>query len=471
MKRRSKLIVLLLLIFIANSSFGQDTLKLSHEEFLAIVKNYHPMAFRYRLQNQIAQSEIQQARGNFDPIVAGKNGSKTIDGTEYYNETNIGLGIPTWYGIELNGSYNYIDGQKLNNSDTRGGLYQFGITLPLAKNLLYDKRRALLDQAKFALQMTLAEQLLLTNDLMLEAENAYWEWVKTFEVYQLQSRAVKINEDRLNFVRKTYQYGELAAIDTTEAITQLQNFELEQKDAYIEFVKATQQLSLFLWKENQQPYDISQLIVPSDSLADNIAYQNYLTLITEIENEAVGNHASLLYYSQKQNILESERRLKFQSLLPKVDFTYNFFNKENYQSNFFPLFQINYQYGVKLEIPIFLRQARADYRMSKIKIQQNQLDTDYKRQEINTKIITYKNVVVNYNQQISLAFRNANNYERLLKAEEVKFTNGESSLFLINNRENKLIDVQEKLLELRLKFLQGYNQLKWTRQNFKAIGG
>jgi len=469
MKRRSRSILLLFFIFLANSLFGQDTLKLSHQEFLAIVKNYHPMAFRYRLQNQIAEAEIQQARGNFDPIVAGKNGSKTIDGIEYYKETNIGLGIPTWYGIELNGSYNYIDGQKLNNSDTRGGLYQFGITLPLAKNLLYDKRRALLDQAKFGLQMTLAEQLLLTNNLMLEAENAYWEWVKAFEVYQLQSRAVKINEDRLTFVRKTYQYGELAAIDTTEAITQLQNFELEQKDAYIEFVKATQQLSLFLWKENQQPYDISQLIVPSASITDNIAYQNYLTLITEIENEIVGNHASMLYYSQKQNILESERRLKFQSLLPKVDFTYNFFNKENYQSDFFPLFQNNYQYGVKLEIPIFLRQARADYRMAKIKIQQNQLDTDYKRQEINTKIITYKNVVINYNQQISLAFRNANNYELLLKAEEVKFNNGESSLFLINNRENKLIDVQEKLLELRLKFLQSYNQLKWTRENFKAI--
>lgn len=469
MKRQNKLITLFFLILLANSAYGQDTLKLSHQQFLAIVKSYHPMAFRYRLQNQIAQAEIQQARGNFDPILAGKNGSKTIDGTEYYKETNIGLDIPTWYGIELNGSYNYIDGQKLNNSDTRGGLYQFGITLPLAKNLLYDKRRALLDQAKFGLQMTIAEQLLLTNNLMLDAENAYWEWVKAFEVFRLQSRAVKINEDRLTFVRKTYQYGELAAIDTTEAITQLQNFELEQKDAYIEFVKATQQLSLFLWRENQQPYDISQLIVPSASLTDNIAYQNYLTLITEIENESLGNHASMLYYAQKQNILQSERRLKFQSLLPKVDFTYNFFNKENYQSDFFPLFQNNYQYGVKLEIPIFLRQARADYRMAKIKIQQNQLDTDYKRQEINSKIITYKNVVVNYNQQINLAFRNAINYERLLKAEEVKFGNGESSLFLINNRENKLIDGQEKLLELRLKFLQGYNQLKWTRENFNAV--
>lgn len=467
MKRLNKLGLLLFFVGFVHFVHAQDTLKLSHQEFLAVVKNYHPLAFRYRLQNQIAKAEIQRARGNFDPTIAAKKGSKTIDGTNYYKENNVELGIPTWYGVELNGSYKYIDGQKLDNSETKGGLYQFGLTIPLAKNLLYDKRRALLEQAKFALQMTEAEQTLLTNDLMLEAENTYWEWVKAHEVLRLQSKAVKINQDRLLFIKKTFQYGERAAIDTVEALTQLQNFELNQTNAYLEFVKATQQLSLFLWQENQQPYNTSQLIIPSESLGENVAYQNYLQLLTEVDKALVSNHSSLLFYFRKQDILESERRLKFQSLLPKVDLTYNFINKENYRSNFFPLFQNNYQFGLKLEIPIFLRQARADFRIAKFKIQQNQLDIDYKKQEINTKINTYKNVVINYNQQISLAFQNARNYQRLLQAEQTKYDNGESSLFLINSRENKLIEMQEKLLELRLKFLQGYNQLKWTKENFK----
>ena len=57
-----------------------------------------------------------------DSLAIGSNnwvvaGSKTIDGTEYYKQTNVGLEIPTWYGIELNGSYNYINGQKLNEGD------------------------------------------------------------------------------------------------------------------------------------------------------------------------------------------------------------------------------------------------------------------------------------------------------------------------------------------------------------------
>lgn len=466
MKNLNRTILFIVTVCLSGFSFGQDTLRLTHDEFLAIVKNYHPLAFRYRLQNQIAADDIQKARGNFDPLVNGKNGAKTIDGLNYYKETNIELGIPTWYGIELNGNYNYIDGQKLNNSTTKGGLFQFGITLPLAKNLLYDKRRALLDQARIGLQMTETEQQVLTNQLMLDAENIYWEWVKQYEIYQLQARAVAVNRDRLRLTQKTLEYGERAAIDTTEASSQLQSFELQLQDAYIKFVKATQELSLFMWTKDREPYDLTLSVAPADNLIENRSYENYSPLLTELETRPLGQHAAVQYYTQKNRILESERRLKQQSLLPKLDFTYNFFNKEQYKADYFPLFQNNYQYGVKLEIPLLLREARADYRIAKSKIEQNQLDTDYKQQELHTKITTYKNEVINYRNQIDIAQQNIINYRRLLTAEETRFGNGESSLFLINSRENKLLEAEQKLIELRLKFVNSYNQLKWLNENF-----
>ncbi|MFC3159310.1 hypothetical protein ACFOEQ_13005 [Chryseobacterium arachidis] len=149
MKRLNKIIFTLLLLFF-QCSFAQDSLKISVQEFISVVKNYHPLALKYRLQNKMAEAEITKARGSFDPVLGAKLGEKNIDGTKYYEQKNVELGIPTWYGIEVTGSYNYLDGEKLNSSDTKGGLYQMGITVPLAKNLLYDKRRAVLDQAKFA---------------------------------------------------------------------------------------------------------------------------------------------------------------------------------------------------------------------------------------------------------------------------------------------------------------------------------
>nr|WP_181855213.1 hypothetical protein [Winogradskyella sp. KYW1333] len=43
-------------------------------------------------------------------------------------------------------------------------------------------------------------------------------------------------------------------------------------------------------------------------------------------------------------------------------------------------------------------------------------------------------------------------YERMLEAEELKFQLGESSLFLVNSRESKLIDGQLKAVSIQNKF-------------------
>lgn len=465
MKKKSKFLLFFWML-LSEVSFGQDSLKLSHPEFISIVKNYHPLAYKYQLQKKITQAEITKARGNFDPILAAKLGEKNIDGSQYYEQKNIELQIPTWYGIEVVGTYNHLDGTRLNSDDTKGGLTQFGVTIPLAKNLLYDKRRAMLDQAKFGLKMTEAEQTVLTNELLLEAENAYWEWVKSFEIYKLQKNAVKINRDRMQLIKKTIEYGERAAIDTVEAASQMQNFELQEREAFLQFVKSKQNLQLFLWKDNQELYEISQMFYPYSSLDDHSAYTDFQFLVENVQTRILDNHASLQYYFQKQNILESEKRLKWQNFLPKLDFTYNFFNKQNYRAEYLPFFDTNFQYGLKLEIPIFQRQARGDFEIAELKIAQNQQDTQLKTREIETKIQSYKNEVENYFAQIDLSIQNLDNYLRLLKAEETRYNNGESSLFLINSRENKLIEAQEKNRELKTKFLKSYNKLKWLNENF-----
>lgn len=466
MKSRNSIIILFALLFCQLFS-AQDSLRISAREFIAIVKAYHPLAIKYQLQNKIAKSEITRARGNFDPVLGGKLGEKNIDGVQYYRQKNLELGIPTWYGIDLTGSYNYLDGEKINNSDTKGGLYQFGITVPLAKNLLYDKRRALLEQAKYALTMTEAEQAVLTNDLLLEAENTYWEWVKNFEIYRLQQKAVAINKSRLELTKKTYEFGERPAIDTVEAASQLQSFQLQERDAFLNFVKSTQDLQLFLWKDNQEMYDMTAMIYPADNTANSEAFSNFEMLVQTMDTQNPDRHLSVLYYFQKGNILESERRLKWQSFLPKLDFTYNFFNKENYRADYLPLFDNNFQYGLKLEIPLFQREAKANYQIAKLKIEQNALDTQVKKREIEIKIQTYKNEIMNYHSQIDIARNNLTNYQRLLQAEEIRYSNGESSLFLINSRENKMIDAQEKFILLNNKFLKSYNKLKWMRENFR----
>lgn len=73
--------------------------------------------------------------------------------------------------------------------------------------------------------------------------------------------------------------------------------------------------------------------------------------------------------------------------------------------------------------------------------------------EIENKVkASYKEVIILKNQ-IEVARQNIENYKRLFKGEEIKFNIGESNLFILNIRENKMLDFQLKIIDLQTKYL------------------
>jgi len=54
------------------------------------------------------------------------------------------------------------------------------------------------------------------------------------------------------------------------------------------------------------------------------------------------------------------------------------------------------------------------------------------------------------------------NYTALLRNELLRFNNGESSLFLVNSRENKVLEIKQKIIELQVKLLKATYTLNWA---------
>ena len=54
------------------------------------------------------------------------------------------------------------------------------------------------------------------------------------------------------------------------------------------------------------------------------------------------------------------------------------------------------------------------------------------------------------------------NFLILQRGEEIRFQAGESSLFLINARENKTLEALQKLQELKAKFFKTATTLQWA---------
>lgn len=459
---------ILLLVVICTSLFTraqEATATLNAEQVLALVRQFHPIVKQANINIQKSKADITLARAAFDPILSTYTARKILNGTNYYNYISPEIAIPTWYGIEVYSGLENITGNRLDPSQTSGQSSYFGISIPLAKDLVIDKRRAFLQQAKIFSTMATVEQQAAVNDLLMNAIEAYWLWVKAYQTYNVVKNNVAINEKRLALVKKSYINGERPAIDTVEALTQLQSFQYQQNVYALEFKNAGLQLSAYLWKENNEPYILPENIVPESNWENETSINNFNVALTALLDIADKNHPELQLYNYKLDALAIDKKLKFQELLPKIDFRYNQLGKNNDLLKTIstgPLFENNFQYGLKFEIPLRLSQGRADYKKAILKIEETTLNQNQKKLYIQLKIKSYYNEWLTLKQQISLYSNTYNNYQQLVRAEETRLFNGESSLFLVNSRENKALEALEKLIELKTKYYKTIYALQWS---------
>lgn len=460
-----KYITVFIALVIIIPAKAQDSLKkISAQQVMEIVKQYHPVAKQADIHIEIAKANVTIARGMFDPILQNETAQKTFDGSTYYYYNRPELLIPTWFGIEVYAGLENLSGNRTDPEQTKGKTSYFGVSVPLAKNLLMDKRRAALQSAKIYREASAIEKKNMLNDLLLDAMKSYWNWVQQYQIYTILTDAVLVNEKRVALIKTAFSLGDRPAIDTTEALTQLQNFELMKSQAYLDFINTGLELSVYLWTAGTQPYNLPANIIPGDELQlVNIAN----AAIPELNNlleAARENHPELIIYNYKLNVLGIEKKLKFQDLLPTVNFRYNQLGKgyEILKTATGPLFENNFQYGLSLGIPLRLSQGRGEYKKAKLNITETQLQLSQKKLQIEIKVKGYFNELMTLIKQVALQEKALKNYQALQRGEEIRFEAGESSLFLINVRENKTLEALQKLQELKAKYFKTEIALQWA---------
>ena len=461
-------IIILIVFIISTKALSQDSIKtLSARQVIQIVKQYHPIAKQADIFIEKAKADITIAKGMFDPILKNETAQKTFDGTDYYLYNRPELSIPTWFGIEVSAGLEKLSGSRTSPEETQGETSYFGISIPLAKNLLMDKRRAALQSAKIYRTASEAEKRNMLNNLLLDAMKSYWNWAQQYQVYKILTDAVTVNEKRMQLVRTAFQLGDRPAIDTTEALTQLQNFELLQSQAWLDFQNTGLDLSIYLWSTGTQPYNLPEAITPAADLQTINLNAAIIPDLNNLLSVARINHPELVLYNYKLAVLGIEKKLKFQELLPVVNFRYNQLGKgyDVLKTATGPLFQNNFQYGLLLGIPLRLSQGRGEYRKAKLKITETQLQQSQKQLQVENKVKSYYNELVTLKSQIVLQEKAYKNYYALQRGEEIRFQAGESSLFLINARENKTLEALQKLQELKAKFFKTENMLQWAAGN------
>lgn len=446
LKNSYRFILILILIPFLGIGQADSTINLSYTNFLQMVKQNHPLAKKANLIIQSADASTLVARGSFDPKLFYEFNNKFFDSKNSYRLADGGFKIPTWFGIELKGGYELNQGAFLNpeNSTSNNELLYSQISLPLLQGFVIDERRAMLKQAKLFQELSVFEKINTINDLLFKAGKAYWDWQLAFTNLQVYQVAVNLSQERYEASKRISILGDRPAIDTVEAIIQLQDRVINLQQALMEYRTKSLQVSNYLWLENDIPIELTDKTIPemaSDYLSNgNMLYNNY-----DIMDSLINIHPSLKVYDFKLKQLGIEKKFKQDKLKPNLNVNYNpLFNAGSLALGY----QNNYKWGLTVGFPIFLRKERGELQLTKIKIESTIYENANKRNELATKVKATTNELNTYRNQIDVFGKNVNNYERLWQYEKRLFSMGESSLFMINAREMSYLSARIKLNEI-----------------------
>ena len=437
---------------------AQDTLVMDFREYLGYVKKFHPVAKQANLVLNSAEANLLKARGGFDPKIEVDYSQKEFKNTEYYDILNATFKIPTWFGIELKANFEQNEGVYLNPERTvpDDGLYSAGVSVPVAQGLFINDRMATLKKAKAFRQQSMADRDLLINDILYNASLAYFNWLQAYQESLLYQDFLDNALQRFRGIKKSAEAGDKAAIDTVEAKIAYQNRNLGLSQAQLNLTKARLELSNFLWIANNVPVELRPSVIPDLDLkrSIDIAFEVEGRLLSDINLQ---NHPKLQSLNYKIEGLDVDRRLKANKLLPYIGLEYNFLTEtpdigDSYITD-------NYKAGVTFKFPLFLRKERGDLRLAKNKLQDKEYEFLSTELEIKNKISAVFAEIESLVEQTNLIEDIVQNYNKLLNAETRKFSFGESSIFLINSRENSLIDSQLKNIQIQNKWLEAKAKL------------
>lgn len=448
------------LLLLSTVNLNAQTL-FGYEDFKNLVLKNHPTVKQANLYLQDADAEIMQAKGAFDPKLSSDFERKAFKGDDYYNRWHNALKIPTWSGIDFKVGYDQATGKKLLSEES-SRLMIAGLSLPIGQGLVIDARRNTLKQANLAKNIAEAERQKLINKTILYAAKSYWEWWFSYQQLRFVQEGYDLANQRFIATRERSRIGEQATIDSVEAKITLQDRQVALEQAIIDLQNNRLALSNYLWDAQEKPLELPEdALPPAEAMrsVDDMVLQNLIT-------QAKTQHPEIQKLDLKIKQLQVEERFRKELLKPIFNANFNLIADSfssnpaySYENSFTPS---NHKIGFEFVMPLFLRKERGKLQQVRVKQQSTGFELNLARREIINEVYSAYNEVKNYERQLNIQQNATQNQALLVKAEQRKFDIGESTLFLINTRESKLIDMKIKVESLKGKYQKSLANLAYT---------
>lgn len=450
-----RLIFFFSLFFACVWSLNAQSEVFDFETFKLTVSKFHPLIQKAKNLELAGNGEVLKALGGFDPTISSNVNQKSFNGKEYYWTSNTTLKIPIWFGTNLKAGYEANRGEYVENDQKLpgSGLWYAGVEIPLLQGFLYNERQFQLQQAQNVQQMSVAERQLAVNDLLLDAFSTYWTWTEAYKKLMIAKEGFVLAEARYKAAKEQVEVGENPPIDTVEALILLENRTVENKSAQTQFQNATLLLQTFLWADGNQLVSIPANVIPQ--------LANTNPEVEVLNANDIDSLPSIQLAAYKVDQIALDVKWKKEQLKPSINANYNLLNQPSGNLEISQFSMQNYKFGVTAYVPLFLRKERGGVKLAKLKMENAGLDLLAKKREYDQKIKNLSNEIELQTANIVIQKRIVAHTRTLRTAELDKFQAGESSLFMINSREQTYLSSENKLVELEIKLEVSNLKMKW----------
>lgn len=404
--------------------------------------------------------ELLQAWGFFDPKIQANFDTKYSKGDQLYGLFYGGLKVPIWYGPSVNLSFERNAGTLLNpESFTGNGILIGGLSLPLGNGLFIDERRNAVKQARIIKNLNQAEQWKLLNKLLLQAAKDYCDWYFSYNKVKTSRLAFDLALVRLDAIRQRVTTGDLAGMDSIEALLETQRREVAWVEAKVEYQNQRLWISNYLWTAEQVPLELDTGAMPELPMVATLPTSD--TLHADLLR-LVSIHPELLKNQFKMEQNQVEIKFRKEQLKPTLNLNYNPYSYQPFGAN--ALYSTyNYKFGADFVFPVFLRKERGKLELTRIKQRSFQFERLQLQRDLQTNLQMAFNEWTAIENLLKLQELAVKNFQLLRDAEQELFSHGESSLFLINTRERTLIEARLKLEEMKVKRVKAWMNYQYHR--------
>lgn len=453
--KKSYLSIFFLSLMLSPAYSNQIAISLS--DILLSVQKHYPLLKKEEQNIQLSFMQLIAAKGAFDPSLDAIFKTTPKGGYEN-NYFDSEARLPTkWGGLQLFAGYRIGRGDFpiyfqnfLTNHD---GEIRAGFELPLLRNHQIDKQRSELRTAQINTDISQKNYQQSLNQYLIMASKTYWHWLTLGHKYLIYKKLLMLAKTRAKALQKGVDKGDMAKLAMVENDSQLYSRQQMLVKSKQSFLQAAIDLSLYYRDNKGTPKVLGIKNLPS--LKKNIKS------LRKIESNRIDD------LIEKQPIVKKIKLYKKQQLV-KLNLTHNqilpelnlqAYTSKDYGQGKPKLKPQDYNLALRFKLPLFNRRAKGQFNEAKIHYRNLLLTEYYIKDRFRADISRLFTNIQTLNKQVAISQRTIKALKQVEKGEYIRFKNGDSDLFLVNQRETNTTQEQINLISLLTAYQENLNEL------------